>query len=213
MYQQNHSSGAKWLFWLAVIFIAITFMLGFNLKDAKWLNGDIAAAEAGQINLANTTDQQNAELDYLNRKVDIERKNQQADQQAKIDAAKQDQELEAQKIANSQLAAFREKIYSTLDFGLSLLMIVVSIVVVILGVFGAFGMRRWMAAKARMPQVSQPPVANYQKPLHQPSPEAIQARVRERKQRQAMVAMKYTVRTWPENGADQEPIPGKPWAN
>lgn len=199
MYQQNSSPGAKWLFWLAIVVMVVVFFLGFNFKDAKWLNGELAAAEAAQMNLTTETQRQNAEIDYLKRKAQIEN-----------DKAKQRQALEAQNTANIQGAEFRKNAYNALNFGLMLLMAVVAVVVAALGLYGSLGLYRLMVAKAKAVQVSQPAIATHQEPRRQRSAASIKARKRELRQRAAKVAIKNTKPF----GTDQEFVPGKyPWAN
>ena len=48
---QNSESAARWIFWGFVTIIVMAGLLGSNLKEAKWLNPEIAAAEASLINI------------------------------------------------------------------------------------------------------------------------------------------------------------------
>jgi hypothetical protein len=59
----NHATGAKWFFWLAIVVLAVVFALGFNVKDAKWLNRQIASATAEQMILTTEVERQKEELD------------------------------------------------------------------------------------------------------------------------------------------------------
>ncbi len=63
MYNQNSlATGAKWFFFLAMVILFGAVALGFNVKDATWLNSDIAAAQADRISIENTYQQQTYEL-------------------------------------------------------------------------------------------------------------------------------------------------------
>jgi hypothetical protein len=63
MYNQNSpASGAKWFFFLAMVILLVTFALGFNVKDATWLNREIAIAQADRIKIENAHQQATYEL-------------------------------------------------------------------------------------------------------------------------------------------------------
>jgi len=199
MPQQNSSSGAKWWFLLAIVVMAAIFMLGFNVKDAKWLNGEIAAAEARQMNSATDTKERAANLDYLKSKAQIE-----------IDTAKQLQVIGTQAVLNIQVAKFLGNVGDTLNAGLMLLVVAVTVVVTAFGLYGSFGLHRLVVAQAQAIAMSQPIIASHQQTRRQRSPGVIEARKRELRQRGAKVAMKSTKPFW----TDEEFVPGKyPWAN
>jgi hypothetical protein len=56
-YQNPASSAAKWIFFGFFGILLIVFLFGANIKDAIWLNPDIAAAQARQINIENAHQQ------------------------------------------------------------------------------------------------------------------------------------------------------------
>lgn len=63
MYNQNSlATGAKWFFFLAMVILFGAVALGFNVKDAAWLNRDIAAAEAERIHIENAHQQETYNL-------------------------------------------------------------------------------------------------------------------------------------------------------
>lgn len=56
------ASAAKWIFFGFFGVILMGFLLGANIKDATWLNSDIAAAQANRINIENAHQQATYEL-------------------------------------------------------------------------------------------------------------------------------------------------------
>jgi hypothetical protein len=63
MYNQNSpASGAKWFFFLAMVILLGAVALGFNVKDATWLNREIAIAQADRIKIENAHQQATYEL-------------------------------------------------------------------------------------------------------------------------------------------------------
>lgn len=48
-YQNGQATGAKWFFFLAMVILIGAVALGFNIKEATWLNSGIAEAEAERI--------------------------------------------------------------------------------------------------------------------------------------------------------------------
>ena len=56
------ASAAKWIFFGFFGIVLMGFLLGANLKDATWLNSDIAAAEANRIQIENNHQQATYEL-------------------------------------------------------------------------------------------------------------------------------------------------------
>lgn len=61
-YQNGQTTGTGWFFFLAMVILFGAVALGFNVKDAKWLNREIAAAEADRIKIENTHQQATYEL-------------------------------------------------------------------------------------------------------------------------------------------------------
>ena len=116
-HQNGMATGAKWFFWLAIVILVGSFALGFNIKDAKWLNGKIASATAEQMNVATDVERQKADLDLQVLRSQTEIQIAQQKQQAEYEAAKQQQELNASNLANAQKANFRNALYNTLNFG------------------------------------------------------------------------------------------------
>ena len=50
-YQHAEGSAAKWIFFGCIVIVLMSIALGINIKDAKWFNPDIAAAEANLIDI------------------------------------------------------------------------------------------------------------------------------------------------------------------
>jgi hypothetical protein len=82
MYTSGISSGAKWIFMIAILITLLSIFAGFNLKDATWLNSEIAKAEA--------------------KRIDIETKHQQAIYELQEQLARAQTEAEIQAIQREQ---------------------------------------------------------------------------------------------------------------
>lgn len=107
MYNQNSlATGAKWFFFLALVILLGAVALGANIKDATWLNSDIAAAQADRISIENAYQQEtyNLQIRLAAAKTEAEIKEIQR-QQALLDA-KYAHEIEAlkQDLAHRDLA-------------------------------------------------------------------------------------------------------------
>jgi hypothetical protein len=61
-YQNGQTTGAKWFVFLAMVILLGAVALGANIKDAKWWNRDIAAAEAERIHVENAYQQETYNL-------------------------------------------------------------------------------------------------------------------------------------------------------
>jgi hypothetical protein len=61
-YTSPTATAAKWIFFGFFGVVLMGFLLGANLKDATWLNSDIAAAEADRITIENVHQQATYEL-------------------------------------------------------------------------------------------------------------------------------------------------------
>lgn len=184
MYNQNgHSSGAKWFFFLAIVVLLGAFALGANVKDAKWLNREIASATANEMNVATDLDRKKAELDLQVQQAQTEIQVNQMRQQANYEAAKQQQELNALTAASIQKANFQAGLYDTVNFGLTAVMIALGIALAIAGISSAIGLFKILNAKAQAIQPSQPQTVVVHKYHRQPSLAAQKARQREREER------------------------------
>lgn len=185
MYNQNSAAtGAKWFFFLAIVILIGAFALGANVKDAKWLNGEIASATANQMNVVTDIDRQKAELDLQVLKTQTEIQVNQMKQQADYETAKQQQELNATTTAAMQWANFQAGLYNTVNSGLMALMIVVSVAVAIVGIYFSIGLYKILNAKAHAIQASQTQTVVIHKYHRQPSLAAQQARQREHEERE-----------------------------
>jgi hypothetical protein len=124
---QNFGAGAVWSFMLVVLVAALAWSNGGLLGDAKWLNTDIASAEADQKKMQTAIAQTEAELALRIKEAEtaaeIERLQMEA--QAKIMAIKQD--MQAKIVAEQQWAEFRQNLFSTLNTSLMLFTIAASI--------------------------------------------------------------------------------------
>lgn len=184
MYNQNgHSSGAKWFFFLAIVVLLGAFALGANVKDAKWLNREIASATANEMNVATDINRQKAELDLQVLQAQTEIQVNQMRQQANYEAAKQQQELTALTTASIQKANFQAGLYDTVNFGVMVVMIALGIALAIAGISSAIGLFKILNAKAQAIQPSQTQTVVVHKYHRQPSLAAQKARQREREER------------------------------
>ncbi|WKZ44927.1 MAG: hypothetical protein QY302_03930 [Anaerolineales bacterium] len=183
MYNQNgHSSGAKWLFFLAMVVLMGAVALGANLKEAKWLNGKIASATAYEMNVQTDIERQKADLDLQVLKAQTENQINQMNQQAEYAAAKRQQELNESTVAAMQKADFQAGLYDTFNFGLMVVMIAIGVALTVAGIAAAIGVYKILNAKAQAIQPSQPVTVVVHK--RQPSPAAQKARQREREERE-----------------------------
>jgi hypothetical protein len=185
--QNGIATGAKWYFWLVIVILVGTFALGFNIKDAKWLNGKIASETAKQMSVETDVERQKADLDLQLLKTQTEIQIAQQKQQAEYEAAKQQQELNALTLANTQKADFRNGLYNTLNIGLMALMIVFSIVLSALGINASFGLRKALSVKAETSQPNTIYTAVSLENRRKPSIAAQQARKREQLDRQKKI--------------------------
>jgi hypothetical protein len=181
--QNGMATGAKWFFWLAIVILIGSFALGFNIKDAKWLNGEIASATANQMNVATDVDRQKAELDLQLLRTQTEIQVTQMKQKADYEAAQQQQELNATTTAAMQWANFQAGLYNTVNIGLMIVMIAIGAALTIAGISAAVGLYKILNAKAQAIQPSQTQTVVVHKYHRQPSPSAQKAREREREER------------------------------
>lgn len=206
MYQQNNSAGAKWFFWLAMVLLALVFTLGLLVSNSEWLQPKIADATAEQMKLATEVERQESEIAL-----------QMARDQAEAEKARRELELEAQEKAIQQDAVHRQNFLAALNTGLLALMIAISFVVAVFGIYASLVFYKMMTARLQTALVSQvaQPVAVIQQTRRRPSPAAVQARKREQKKRREEIMFKHTRPFWAhDDGKSPELIPGNyPWAN
>ena len=181
--QSNTTSGAKWFFFLAIVVLLGAFALGANVKDAKWLNREIASATANEMNVATDLDRKKAELDLQVQQAQTEIQVNQMWQQANYEAARQQQELTALTTASIQKANFQAGLYDTINFGIMVVMVALGAALAIAGISSAIGLFKILNAKAQAIQPSQPQTVVVHKYHRQPSLAAQKARQREREER------------------------------
>lgn len=223
MYNQNgHSTGAKWFFFLAIVVLLGAFALGANVKDAKWLNREIASATANEMNVATDIDRQKAELDLQVLRTQTEIQVAEMKRQAEYEAAKQQQELNALTVASMQKADFQAGLYDTINLGLMVVIIAVSLVLIAIGINAGIGLYKVLNAKAQAIQPAQPQRVVVHKHHRQPSPAAQKARQREREEREMMFLdnrinqiFHDTEQIWPSGNEKSEEfeLGNYPWAN
>lgn len=92
------------IIYLTIITVILGFMLGLNVKDAYWLNSDIAAAQAEQINVQTEMQQRILELEVLKRQAELEELIALQEQQLRLE-----QELQAQRALQAQQLSVQEK--------------------------------------------------------------------------------------------------------
>lgn len=201
MYNQNSlATGAKWFFLLAIVVLLGAVALGANLKDAKWLNREIASETAHEMNVQTEIERQKAELDMQLLKTETEIQIAQMKQNAEYEAAKQQQALNAATVAATQKANFQAGLYDTINFGLLVVMIAVGVALNIVGIYAGTGLHKFLSAKAPAIQPSQPKTVIVYK--RQPSPAAQRARQREREEREKQIIDNRVNQLFP----DSEPI-------
>lgn len=185
MYNQNGlATGAKWFFFLAIVILLGAFALGANVKDAKWLNREIASATANEMNVATDIGRQKAELDLQLLRTQTEIQVTQIKQRAEFEAAKQQQELNASTVAAMQKADFQAGFYNIFNFGLMAMMVIGGVALATIGIFTAVGLYKILNAKAQAVQLSQTQTVVVHKHHRQASPAAQKARQREREERE-----------------------------
>lgn len=217
MYQQNSmASGAKWFFWLTMVVLTIVFALGFNIKDAKWLNGQIASATANQMNIATDIEKQKAELDLQILRKQTELKIAEDIQAAEFKAQQQQQVLDDQAVISAQKADFRRNLYSTVNLGVTALMIALAVGVCALSINIGIGLHKILSAKAQVGQLTISSNSRANRVHHQPSSAAQLARQREQQERRRLIQMRRTNQffkestpIWPnDNGNSESMDPG-----
>ncbi len=186
-YQNGVATGAKWFFFLAIVILIGAFALGANVKDAKWLNGDIASATADQITTENEIGRKKAELDLKMLEVQTEIQIAEQKQQAEYEAAKQKQEFDAAALAEAQKAEFRSGLYGVLNTGLMIFLVAISIVVTVAGVNASLGLRTLKINNAETYQVNRAPALVSAVNHRQPSLAVQQARLREQADRRSKI--------------------------
>ena len=116
---QNLGIGAFSSFMLVILVAALAWSNGGLLGDAKWLDDDIAGAEARQKDMQTAIQQEEAKLALQIKEAEtaaeIERL--QIESQAKIMAIKQ--AMQARVVADLQWAAFRQSLFETINLGLT----------------------------------------------------------------------------------------------
>lgn len=185
--QNGMATGAKWFFWLAIVILIGSFALGFNIKDAKWLNGKIASATAEQMNVATDVERQKAELDMQVLRTQTEIQIEEQKRQAEYEAAKQQQEFEAAAVAEAQKAEFRSGFYNTLNAGLMVLLVTIGIVVTVAGINASLGLRTIKINNAEAFQGNKVPALVSAVNHRRPSLAAQQARLREQADRRSKI--------------------------
>lgn len=133
----NHAAATKWTFFGFFVVILMGFLLGFNIKDATWLNRDIASVEAERIAIDNAHQQamyrlaeekaaaqSDAEIREIKRQQDL------LDAQYRHDIQALEQSL-----------AHRERAFQTLMTVLAYIAIAFALVLVIIPTL-------WVAARA-----------------------------------------------------------------
>lgn len=143
MYTQSYNtSGAKWIFWLAIIILLAVFALGFNLKEAEAVEWNTASATAEQMNAVTDAERQKSEIPLELLTAQTEIKIAQQKQHAEFEKLKLQQEINALILAETQKADFRNGLYTTLNIGLMALMVAFSIALSAFGINASFGLRK-----------------------------------------------------------------------
>ncbi len=186
-YQNGVATGAKWFFFLAIVILIGSFALGFNIKDAKWLNSNIASATAEQINVTTDIERKKAELDLQLLETQTEIQIAEQKRQAEYEAAKQQQEFEAAALAEAQKAEFRSGFYNVLNSGLMILLAAISIVATVAGINVSLGFGTGLNRNAEALRVNEVRVPVNVVNRHEPSLAAKQARLREEADRRSKI--------------------------
>lgn len=181
-YQNGQATGTGWFFFLAMVVLIGAVAFGFNIKDATWLNGEIASATAQEMNVQTDIERQKAELNLQVLQTQTEIQIAEMKRQAEYEAARQQQELNAATAAAMQWSNFQAGLYNTLNFGLMAVMIAFSIALTIAGISAAVGLYKILRAKSQAIQPALPKTVVVRR--RQPSPAAQKARQREREERE-----------------------------
>ncbi len=213
MYQSGQATGTKWFFFLAIVILAGAFALGFNIKDATWLNGQIASATAREMNVQTDIQRQQGELNLQLLQAQTNAQIEQQKQQTAYEAAKQQLDLQAASVANAQAAAFRSALYNVLNIGLAIFVIALCVALAVIGISAGFGLYKVLSAKAQSTQPSRPSIIVVRKDHRRPSVAAQEARRREREERVRQL-LNNSRAIWPDDGKAEAPTPENyPWAS
>lgn len=99
MYGNTISSGAKWIFFGFVGVVMMAILLGTDLKKSTWLNREIAAADARDKNVETAYKEQQYQLTMAQEQMRLE-----AERERLVAERETQKALDAQKIANRQVA-------------------------------------------------------------------------------------------------------------
>lgn len=211
--QNGLSTGAKWFFFLAIVILAGAFALGFNIKDATWLNGQIASATAQEMNVQTDIQRQQGELNLQLLQAQTNAQIEQQKQQTAYEAAKQQQDLQAASVANAQAAAFRSNLYNVLNVGLVIFVIALCVALAAIGISAGFGLYKVLSAKAQSTQPSRPSITVVRKAHRQPTIAVQEARRREREERVRQLLNNSKI-IWPDDPETEVLTPENyPWAS
>jgi hypothetical protein len=215
MYQPNIGSGWKWIFWLVIIIMFVVFALGFNVKEATWLNPSVSIAEAARMQQETSIAQKNAELDYQLRKTQIDAQIEGEKQAAAHKAAQLQLELKAQEAKNIQDAQLRNSFQYAVNIGTVVFYTGIALALLIVCVVGSIGLYQILKSKAELVRAKSVP-AQISDPWASPQyrrQARLAARHTELRKIRNKIAIKGTSPFWPDDGKAEELILGKyPWA-
>jgi disulfide bond formation protein DsbB len=201
----QQENGAKWLFWLAMVFMALALTLGLMVSHSEWLQPQIADATASQMRLTTEIERRKADIALQTLK-----------DQAANENIRQLLALQAQVKSDQQVAEWRQNMYAMINIGLLALMIAFSIVATVFGIFAALTLYKKQTITLSQPQPVLTPAVPAVQPVHrQASPAAIQARKCEQKNRLERKLLSSTRPYWSrDDGKSPELISGVyPWTN
>lgn len=105
-FQNPIASAAKWTFFGFIIVILMGFLLGGNIKDAKWINSNIADAEAERIRIDSAHRQATNEIEERRIAAQTDAEIRQIEREQKLLDAQYEHDIQAiyQDLAHRELA-------------------------------------------------------------------------------------------------------------
>lgn len=180
---QNLGSGAFWSFLLVILVAALAWSNGGLLGDAKWLDNEIAKAEAHQKEMQTTIEQEEARLALQIREAKTAAEIERVKLEAQAETISITQSMQAEIVADQQWAAFRQSMFDTINVGL-----------MVFAFSGSIAFTAWAVSKNMIAYKMVTMTANLR---HTPSPAAQLARQFERTARAKELQEKKTKKPSP----------------
>ena len=180
---QNLGGGAFWGFMLVILVAALSWSNGGLLGDAKWLDKEIAKAEAHQKEMQTTIEQEEAKLALQIKEAETAAEIERVKLEAQAETMSITQAMQAEIVADQQWVAFRQSMFETINVGL-----------MVFAFAGSIAFTAWAVSKNLIAYKMATMTAN---PRHTPSPTAQLARQFERTARAKELQEKKTKKPSP----------------